>query len=146
MSANTIEWIKRVVEGIDEQTDEATCAKILERCGRDCTPESLIEKARRIYRKRKDVGAFLAEFSEVFEAIQVEDDAIYVVYPRCFCEQIAGVAPEEVPDAYCNCSRGWIMELFERATGQRVEVMPLETIVRGDDRCRFSVRFLKEMR
>jgi predicted hydrocarbon binding protein len=142
----TVDWIKQVVRGIDEHTDDATCARILEACGRQCTPASLIKKAKAIYAKRKDVGAFLAEFSEVFDAIQVEDDVIYVVYPRCFCKQIAGIPPEEILDAYCNCSRGWIMQLFEQATGREVDVELLESVVKGDPQCRFAVRFKGDAR
>ena len=141
MSNQTIKWIKRVVEGIDEHTDDATSAKILEACGRDCAPSELIDKAKAIYQKSKSIGPFLAEFSDVFEGLQIEDDAIYVVYPRCFCKQIKGTPPEDVPDAYCNCSRGWLKELFEQATGRTVNVELLTSIVRGGEQCRFSIRF-----
>ena len=141
MSKQTIEWLKNVVEGVDENTTDAECVKILEARGRACAPQELIEKAKEIYRKKKSVGPFLAEFSEIFEMLQIEDDAITVVYPRCFCHHIAGECPKEVPDEYCECSKGWLRELFEQATGKDVEVDVLGSVVRGGQNCRFAIRF-----
>ncbi|MBU0595972.1 hypothetical protein KJ567_04730, partial [Candidatus Bipolaricaulota bacterium] len=132
---------RNVVDGIDENTTDAQCKKILDARGRACVPQDLIEKAKAIYKKTKSVGPFLAEFNEVFKMLQIEDDAITVVYPRCFCHHIAGECPREVPDEYCECSIGWLKELFEQATGRRVEVKLLGSVVRGGQDCRFSIRF-----
>ena len=46
MSKRTQAWIADVVRGIEENTDAATCARILESCGRQCAPASLIKKAK----------------------------------------------------------------------------------------------------
>lgn len=142
MNNQTIEWLKNVVNGIDEKTTDQECMMILEQRGRACTPQQLIDTAKEIYSRAQDIEAFLAEFSEVLEFLQIEDDAITVVYPRCFCHHIAGVSPEEVPDEYCECSRSWVKELFEQATDQDVDVKVLDSVVRGGDCCRFSIRFL----
>ncbi len=139
MSNRTLEWIKKVVEGIDEHTDSETCARILEACGRQCAPESLVRKAREIYEDSEDIGAFLARLGDVFEAVQVEDDRVYVVYPQCYCEQIEGIPIDQIPDAYCNCSVGWVKELFEGALGRSVQVRRVKSVVAGDAECRFEV-------
>lgn len=81
VSKQTQEWIKNVVSGLNENVDKKTCAEILEACGRGCTPKELIEKARGIYERSRDIGEFHARFPTVFEALQIEDDAVYVVYP-----------------------------------------------------------------
>jgi len=136
-----MEWLQRVVEGIDEKSTDAECSKILEQRGRDCAPQELIEKAKQIYKKTKSIGPFLAEFSEIFEMLALEDDKITVIYPRCFCHHIATECPKEVPDKYCECSVGWLKELFEQATGKDVEVELLGSVVRGEENCRFEIRF-----
>ena len=139
MSKRTQAWIADVVRGIEENTDAATCARILESCGRQCAPASLIKKAKEIYKNSGGVPEFLARLGEVFDALQIEDDAVYVVYPRCYCTQIAGAPTDDVPDAYCNCSVGWIREVFEQAMGRPVKVERVKTVVSGDDECRFRV-------
>ena len=139
VSNQTLAWIKKVVEGIDAHTDAETCARILEACGRQCTPQSLVKKARRIFEDSKDIGEFLARFSDVFEAIQIEDDTVYVVYPQCYCEQIKGIPIDQIPNAYCNCSVGWVKELFEGALGRPIQVERVKSVVAGDEECRFKV-------
>jgi len=139
MSSNTLQWIKKVVEEIDTRTDSQTCAQILEACGRQCAPEGLIKKAREIHEDSEGIGEFLARLGEVFDAVQVEDDKVYVVYPQCYCEQISGLPIDEVPDAYCNCSVGWVKEVFEGALGRSVEVRRVKSVVAGDEECRFEV-------
>ena len=64
---------------------------------------------------------------------------MYVVYPQCYCEQIKGLPPGSVPDAYCHCSVGWIRELFEQATGRAVKVERVKTVLSGGGECRFRV-------
>ena len=139
MSRNTLQWIRKVVEEIDSQTDRETCARILEACGRQCAPEGLINKARKIHESSDGIGEFLARLGEVFEAVQIEDGKVYVVYPECYCEQIKGLPIGNVPEAYCNCSVGWVKEVFESAVGRSVGVRRLKSIVAGDEECRFEV-------
>jgi len=139
VSRRTEAWIADVVRGIEKNTDGPSCARILESCGRQCAPAGLIAKAKEIYQTSAGLPEFLARLGEVFEALQIEDDAVYVVYPRCYCDQIQGAAPGEIPDAYCNCSVGWIREIFEQALGRPIHVERVRTVVSGGDECRFRV-------
>ena len=139
VSKSTVEWIKNVVEGLDEHADPKTCERVLEACGRRCAPESLVNKAREIYRSSSDIGEFIVRLSEVFDAVQIEDDRVYVVYPECYCEHIKGVPIEEIPNSYCQCSVGWVKEIFETALGRPVQVKRIASVVAGDSECRFEV-------
>jgi len=139
VSKRTQTWITDVARGIEENTDAATCARILESCGRSCAPASLIAKAKAIYKTSAGIPEFLSRLGEVFDALQIADDAVYVVYPRCYCAQIEGVPMDKVPDAYCNCSVGWIREVFEQTLGHPIRVERIKTVVSGGDECRFRV-------
>jgi len=134
-----MEWLRHVVDGVDDKTTDSECLTILDRRGRACTPRKLISMAKEIFDNAQTLEAFLSEFSEAFEFLHIEDGEITVVYPRCFCHHISGIPPEDVPDEYCECSRSWVQELFEQATGQSVEVAVLDSVVRGGKDCRFSV-------
>ena len=48
--------------------------------------------------------------------------------------------PDRLPDTYCNCSRGWLLEVFENITGKPASVELLSSIRRGGADCRFVVR------
>lgn len=132
-------WIPDVVRALDEHTDPETCARTLEACGRRCAPESLVRKARQIFERTGSLEGFLAELGEVFDALELSDGKVYVVYPQCYCEQIRGVPVDEIPDVYCNCSVGWVKEIFEGALGRPVRVTRRSTVIAGDSECRFEV-------
>jgi len=139
MSGRTADWIRKVVAGIEEHADEAECKKILEACGRQCAPRGLIAKAREIYQSAGDTAEFVARLGEVFSAVQIEDGKVFVIYPECYCEQIKGVPSEDIPNAYCNCSVGWVKEVFEGALGRPVGVRRVSSVIAGDPECRFEV-------
>jgi predicted hydrocarbon binding protein len=132
-------WIAKVTEGIQKNTDPQTCAKILEACGRQCTPVGLIERAREVYANSSGIPDFVSRLGEIFEAVHLEDDAVYVVYPTCYCEQIKGMPVADLSDSYCQCSVGWIKELFERVLERPVLVERVKSVVAGDEECRFRV-------
>lgn len=139
MSSDTLAWIKTVVEGLDEHTDRETCARVLEACGRQCAPQGLIDKAREIREASEDIGEFLAKLGEIFDAVQVEDGKVFVVYPECYCEQIKDIPIEDIPNNYCDCSVGWVKQVFEGALGREIAVRRLTSVIAGDPECRFEV-------
>jgi len=59
-------------------------------------------------------------------------------YPKCYCPLVAAGATRMSP-TYCNCSRGWVLEHFETATGKPVTVKLTHSIKRGDTFCRFLI-------
>jgi len=139
MSNDTTAWIRKVVQGLDENVDRETCARILEACGRQCAPQELIDKARATFEGSADIGEFLAKLGEFFDVLSIEDGKVFVVYPECYCGQIKDVPPEDVPNSYCDCSVGWVKQVFEGALGRSVGVRRISSVVAGDGECRFEV-------
>ena len=68
-----------------------------------------------------------------------ENGAVRLVYEKCYCPMVAR-GPDRLPDTWCNCSRGWVMEMFEIASGRPVKVACLSSIKRGDPKCEFEVK------
>ena len=132
-------WITCLMDGLDKHVDEETKAVILEQCGRQCQSQSFVEKARRIYKKSRNVEEFLNAFSEVYRNLQVEGNNVYIVYPRCYCSFVNKIPLGTLSATYCNCSRGWAKELFEKVLGRSVEVVMEESIVNGDEQCKFKI-------
>jgi hypothetical protein len=61
-----------------------------------------------------------------------------VKYPTCYCP-LASEIKEALSPTYCNCSAGWLKEMYETVTVKPVKVEVLETIKRGGQACRFNV-------
>ena len=131
--------IIRLIPGLDEHVDEETRPRVLEQCGRQCISQSFIKKARGIYERSKDVDEFLGKLAEDYKHLHREGDEVYIVYPKCYCSFVNKIAPGQLSATYCNCSREWVNALFEGALGRPVEVVMEESIVRGDEHCKFRV-------
>jgi predicted hydrocarbon binding protein len=132
-------WIIRLVNGLDEYVDEETRAKVLEQCGRKCQSQKFVKKARGIYEKSRNLDEFLERFGEIYKHLHREGDKVYVIYPKCYCSSVSKIPKGQLSGTYCNCSRGWTKELFEGALGRPVEVIMEESIMNGDDQCRFRI-------
>jgi hypothetical protein len=135
------DWIKQVTAGLERYADPQTCAQILENCGRHCTPVGLVEKATSLYETSDNLDEFLERLSKTFEGLHVEEQGVFVEWRQCGCPVIKGIPIEEIPDSFCCCGIGWLKELFGVATRRSVEVTLLDSIVRGDKRCRFKITF-----
>jgi predicted hydrocarbon binding protein len=132
-------WITCLIDGLDKHLDEETKAMILEQCGRQCQSQSFIQKARSIYEKSQNMDEFLNAFSKVYKNLQVEGNNVYIVYPKCYCSFVNKIPPGTLSATYCNCSRGWAKELFEKVLERSVEVVMEESIINGDEQCRFEI-------
>lgn len=132
-------WIANLVDELDKHVDAETIAKILEQCGRQCQSQSFVKKAKDIYNKSKDINDFLDKFAKVYKHLHRESDKVYIVYPKCYCSHVNKIPKGKLSATYCNCSRGWAKALFEGALGRPVEVVMKETIVNGDNQCKFQI-------
>ena len=139
MSKRMERWITCLVAELDENVDEETIGKVLEQCGRQCQSESFVKKARNIYRKSKNMNEFLDNFSKVYKHLHREGNTVYIVFPKSYCSFVNKIPRGKLSATYCNCSRGWAKTLFEGALGRPVEVVMEESIVKGDDQCKFRI-------
>ena len=127
------------MDGLDKHVDKETKAMILEQCGRQCQSQSFIEKAQRIYKKSQNMEEFLKAFSEVYENLHIEGNNVFIVYPKCYCSFVNKIPSGTLSATYCNCSRGWAKELFEKVLGRSVAVVMEESIINGDEQCKFKI-------
>ena len=139
MGKHTERWIASLIAALDKHVDEETQAKILEQCGRQCQSESFVKKARKIYEKSENVDEFLKKLGRVYKNLHRKGDKVYIIYPKCYCPNVNKIPPGKLSATYCNCSRGWAKALFEGALGKPVDVIMEESIVNGDEQCKFRI-------
>lgn len=132
-------WITCLIAGLDANVDEETTIKVLEQCGRQCQSESFVEKARDICQRSKSMNEFLDKLEKVYKHLHREGDNVYIIYPKCYCSFVNKIPRGKLSATYCNCSQGWVKALFEGALRRSVEVVMEQSIVKGDDQCKFRI-------
>jgi len=71
----------------------------------------------------------------------VESDPILKRYYACHCPwaREAIKSGEKVAPIFCNCSAGFHKKPWEGAYGQKIQADVLESVLQGDERCRFCI-------
>ncbi len=132
----TRRWAHNILASIDS-TSEETRRRLMESCGRNCARSSVVNSAARC---RGDLGKFLGTMRKWIgkDNVLLEGNRIDLTYDRCLCPLPLEV-PESLASTFCNCSRGWLLEMFELVVGRPVEVELVSSIKAGGDKCRFVV-------
>lgn len=135
-------WLKAFFSALHTQADGSTRANILEACGRTCAelhgPLDRAQAVRNAGREIDELLDWLSLATDGLFAWERDGPILEIVYRRCFCPLRASGAVDE--PALCDCSRGWLLEVFETACGRPVAVELKQAIGRGDPICRFLVR------
>lgn len=131
------EWIVAAVGNMEATLPESETIGVLEECGRRCARrgavKTAIECAGDIDKLLAGLRGWIGEGN-----VRREGAEITLVYGKCYCPNVRDV--EKVPAVYCNCSRGWVREMFETVMGRPCDVALLASIKRGDPECRLVVR------
>lgn len=132
------DWIRALLENMEEQFDKETRIKLMETCGRDCARRGAIQIAESC---KGDVDKMVKTLYGIpnLQIEKCDDNQYLVTYGKCFCELVSS-GPERLPDTYCECSRGWLLEMFGTAAEKSTKVEIVQTIKRGADACRFIVK------
>ncbi len=132
-------WVVSFLKNADSQFDEAERIQLMESCGRDCARRGATRMAEAC---GGDTDKLLAKLGEILgrENARRWNGAVRLAYEKCYCPLVAK-GPARLSDTYCNCSRGWVMEMFETVSGKPVRVKCLASIKRGDAKCEFEVKF-----
>ena len=131
-------WITALMKNVDEQFDEKTRSKLMESCGRDCARRGSIRMAES---SKGDVGKLVQALAKFLgeKNCYIKGNVVNLCYNKCYCEFVAE-GPERLSDTYCECSRGWVLEMFETAAQKPVKVELLQSIKRGAPSCKFLIK------
>lgn len=136
----TQEWILRILENLHEKVDPEVRRTVLAGCGRGCLSRGLIEKAKKATAGARDDDEILERLSTIWGHLKRDGKGWSVTYDTCYCPVAKGLAGEGLPASFCDCSRGWILELVESVLERPIDVEILGTVQRGAEACRFRLR------
>lgn len=143
-------WVQRLMSSLDANVDEATRAQVMHTCGKACYAGAHGATVARpkpgdLDRLLEAIGKFVGP-----ENLRRDGDSIYFNYfsnPRglkvadgyCLCPIIES-APKTISKTYCQCSVGYVKEMFQRTVPEPVHVELLESVRSGGKACRFLIR------
>jgi len=128
----------KLVEIIAADLEPSQKTKILEQLGRSCSQES----KSMFIKFNNDLEGFLNSIKNQWaEKIEYDKKEKRVtIYGKkmdqCFCPIVDNAL---TPTDFCECSRGWQKNTFETIIGKPVTAHVEESILRGGQRCTFSV-------
>jgi predicted hydrocarbon binding protein len=127
------------MDSMDAHLDEETRRRLMGSCGRACARTGPADVAKRCQGDLDEWLATLAKWHGGEEFVSRDGDIVHAVCRECFCDLVKD-GPPTLSDTYCYCSLGWMKETFEAVTGRPVDVVLLESVKRGDQRCKFTIR------
>jgi hypothetical protein len=130
-------WITRFMESLDAHVEEPRRLALMEARGRSCARGGAIKLAEAA---KGSVDKLLSGLAGHLgpEGARREGNVVSIVYPTCFCPLVSDVK-EGLSPTYCQCSLGWLKEMFETVSGGPVRVDAVETVKRGGRTCHFRV-------
>lgn len=135
-------YIKEIINEINKNQGEKTAEKIMKPCGHQCISKTMIEKAKKLYKKSNSIDNFLQLLNEQHIGggeLHTRDGKIIGIYNACYC----GLAKQakDMSPVYCYCSAGWFEKLFSSILGDSVKVNKIQSILGGADKCIFEISF-----
>ncbi len=132
-------WITTLMTNMEEQLDKDTRNTLMNSCGRACARRGAVKQMGEPF--KGNVKGFVDNFAQYMgkEDNYLDGDTVHWCYKRCLCE-LVHEGPDRLPATYCECSKGWVMEMFELVAQKPVKVETLQTIKRGADSCKFIIR------
>ena len=80
---NRRQWLIDLLKEVEGKIGEERLVRILEERGRTCTPDSMINKAKKAAKGAEDDQGFLDNLQKIYPMLQQEGNKVYVVYPEC---------------------------------------------------------------
>lgn len=140
-------WVQRLLDNMDTMLDPRTRSGLMQACGRACYTQAFgvapddkpaPEALERFLEGGKDSGVRREGDFVYFQYDNVNPQGIGIPDGVCLCPFVES-GPEHLSATYCQCSAGYVRELFERITGTPVAVEVLESVRTGGKLCRFKV-------
>lgn len=137
-------WIKDFFRLLDANVDEPTRRQLMQANGKTCYQRGA--KGRTI--KQVSLDEYVASLQKNVgkENCRREGNDVYFTYSEkpgiasrsCLCPMVEP-SSVDISKTYCECSLGYLQEMFQSHTGKKVRVELLESIKRGGKKCSFKI-------
>lgn len=149
----SLAWIQNIVDNIDQCFDSDTKKKLMGMCGKACYNRAFgvapdRKPSEEAYKKyieslKQDNNDYTEDEKSITIIFNWGKDhqnpwGLIMSDGYCMCPI---VEPNEVKisGTFCQCSAGYVKEIFERSTGKAVTVEVISSLKTGGDDCIFKV-------
>lgn len=162
------QWVKQALERLDGLADEGQKYDLLSSCAH-VFPAEQVGKLKAVYENARErtgdalqaVDAVIAfmdadpgwqkgsrrEGRIVYAAKNPRDPQAYEKAQTeakkkqayCFCPIVRSHLDQGMPTSFCYCGSGWYRRQWEGAIGRPVTIEVVQSILQGDDVCRFAI-------
>lgn len=131
------EWFDGFYAGFNQNIPDSTRQKILQMNGQACARRGAVKAAQAA---NGDLNALLITLKKWIGDQNVirNGNKITVRYEHCYCFIAQNPKLRSLTD-FCQCSVGWIEEMFATATGKPVAVDLISSIRNGAKHCEFLI-------
>jgi len=134
-------YYKALMDALSKEFPDYVGERALMCHGRRCLGKTVAERARKLFQQSKDLEEFVGKLNAEGLAggrLMYSEGKITGYYDRCYCGAVSKTS-EPFGPTYCNCSRGWLLELFEAAIGRKCDVRFHQTVIQGGRQCDFEI-------
>ncbi|MFH2001072.1 MAG: DUF6144 family protein [Planctomycetota bacterium] len=150
-------WIKNLMSNLDSMLDRETGVRLMHACGKSCfldafgvasVEKPLPEAAEHWMKYLKDSGFAIEEEGEItvvhysWGRDHQNPWGLMIQDGYCMCPVVESI-PKGLSPTFCNCSAGYVREMFQRYLARPVKVDLVESLQMGADDCRFRIEFSK---
>ncbi|WP_105619862.1 DUF6144 family protein [Vallitalea okinawensis] len=137
-------WINNLMNSLESETEKELSNKIIENCGRVCAKEcgatNEVKKIITSLNDHNDIDIILERMNLAGIGggkLHRIDNHIYGIYETCYCPSRNLINNT----SFCNCTKGWLKEVFEDILGKTIDVKLEQTIAQGDSMCKFQISY-----
>ncbi len=131
------DWIKDLLANLEQNLPDSTRQMIYKQNGRACARRGAITAAQAANGDLKSFINTLRKWIGAQNVIQ-KGNRITIRYDHCFCP-IAKNKELNLPPEYCQCSIGWLEEMFTTVTGRPVQIQLISSILNRAGHCEFDI-------
>lgn len=128
-------WAEGICNELEKEFDDDKVKSIRMDCA--CGPEmGKINKLKKIYQSSSNLEEFVEKANKLNQgfSIQCEDDALFLIYPQCYCSCVKRV-DTPISKTWCYCTLGYTKKMFEHVLDRAVAVELMESVKTGGKIC-----------
>ena len=137
----TANWIRTLVDDLVVEIGADEAKVVMEACGQQCIGQSVLDRARLLKQDTRNIDEFLERLNQAHIGggkFRRDGSVIFASYERCYCGSVSKTR-RPISSTYCQCSCGWYKKLFEATLYKPVNVILIDSIIHGAEKCQFQI-------
>ena len=161
-----IQWLKDMLDRLDQVTDDDQKYEIVSRCAHDFSPKRIVYM-KEVYQNTGDVDAVIKEMykdNAWYEKPMRKGNKLYISKVPvnqeghdkaktleekkknyCHCMFINENLDNGISPTFCNCGTGWYRQQWEGILEKPVKIKVLKSLLKGDDYCQVEIHLPPEV-